>query len=334
MDMGIKVGFTLPNRGVLFGATTPQELVNLAEIADKTGKFQSVWVGDSLFGKPRLESITLLAAIASRTNHVRLGPACLASFPLREPIQLAYQWASLDQLAEGRTVLVTCTGIVPQAGGQLEADTYHVTNADRVQRLIEGIKIIKQLWTEDDVTFEGKQYSFKDVSIDPKPAAKPRPPIWIANNAPPTNRELVSKTHRRVVKYADGWQTAIWEHDDLAWRLQDVSRQAEELGVDPASIERHLYHNVNINEDREAALKESKEFLDLYYSTDNPEEHVAGWVATGSVEQVVEHIRKYEELGFDEITLRITSWHQREQLDRLINEVLPHFPDSGGNRGA
>src|SRR5688572_7447969 len=104
--MGIKIGFTLPNRGVLFGATTPRELVDLAEVADRSGGFQSVWVGDSLFGKPRLESIALLSALASRTEHVRLGPACMASFPLREPIQLAYQWASLDAIAEGRTVLV------------------------------------------------------------------------------------------------------------------------------------------------------------------------------------------------------------------------------------
>jgi alkanesulfonate monooxygenase SsuD/methylene tetrahydromethanopterin reductase-like flavin-dependent oxidoreductase (luciferase family) len=112
--MGIKIGFTLPNRGVLFGATTSRELVDLAEIADKSGGFNSVWVGDSLFGKPRLEAITLLAAIASRTESARLGPACMASFPLRDPIQLAYQWASLDLLAEGRTVLVS----FPRPGGR------------------------------------------------------------------------------------------------------------------------------------------------------------------------------------------------------------------------
>lgn len=323
--MGIKIGFTLPNRGVLFGATTPRELIDLAEVADKSGGFQSVWVGDSLFGKPRLEAITLLAAIASRTETVRLGPACMASFPLREPIQLAYQWASLDQIAEGRTILAACTGIVPQAGGQLEADTYGVTNADRVQRLIEGLQILKRLWTEDDVTFEGKQYAFENVSIDPKPAAQPHPPLWIANNAPLTNPELVTRTHKRVVKYADGWQTSKWDAEDLRWRLDDIDRVAREAGRDPGTIERHVYHNINLNDDREAAIDESKKFLDLYYTTDYDRSFVEGWVAAGSVEQVVEHIKVYEELGFDEITLRITSWNQAEQLSRVINEVLPHF---------
>jgi alkanesulfonate monooxygenase SsuD/methylene tetrahydromethanopterin reductase-like flavin-dependent oxidoreductase (luciferase family) len=337
--MGIKIGFTLPNRGVLFGATTSRELVDLAEIADKSGGFNSVWVGDSLFGKPRLEAITLLAAIAARTEHVRLGPACMASFPLREPIQLAYQWASLDLIAEGRTIMVACTGIIPQAGGEIEAKTYHVTNADRVQRMIEGIQILRRLWTEDNVTFEGKHYSFENVSIDPKPAAKPHPPLWIANNAgvsfgattsselvdPGTNRELVNKTHRRVVNHATGWQTAVWEHEDLRWRLQDIDNEAVKAGKDPKSIEKHLYHNINLNDDREAAIEESKKFLDLYYTTDYARDFVEGWVAAGSVEQVVEHIKVYEALGFDEITLRITSWNQREQLDRLIREVLPHF---------
>ena len=323
--MGIKIGFTLPNRGVLFGATNARELVDLAEIADRSGGFQSVWVGDSLFGKPRLEAIALLAAIASRTERVRLGPACMASFPLRDPVQLAYQWASLDLIAEGRTILVACTGIVPQAGAEVEAKTYNVTNKDRVERLSEWIQILKKLWTEDNVSFEGKHYRFENVTIEPKGAATPRPAIWIANNAPGTNRELVSKTHRRVIKHADGWQTAIWDHEDLAWRLQDIDAQAAELGRDPASIERHLYHNVNLNDDKDAAIEESKKFLDLYYTTDYSREYVEGWVATGSVEQVVEHIKAYETLGFEEITLRITSWNQREQLDRLITEVLPHF---------
>ncbi len=332
--MGIKIGFTLPNRGVLFGATTSRELVDLAEVADTSGGFNSVWVGDSLFGKPRLESITLLSAIAARTEKVRLGPACMASFPLRDPIQLAYQWASLDLLAEGRTVLAACTGIVPQTGGEIEAKTYNVTNKDRVQRLIEGIQVLKKLWTEDNVSFAGEQFAFENMTIEPKPAAKPRPAIWIANNAPGTNRDLVRKTHCRVIKHADGWQTSKWEPDDLAWRLRDIDEQATERGRDPRSIERHLYHNVNLNDDRETAIEESKKFLDLYYTMDYSRDFVEGWVAAGSVEQVVDHIKVYEDLGFDEITLRITSWNQRAQLDRLIQEILPHFDQAPGHHGS
>lgn len=130
----MKLGFTLGNRSVLFGATTNREMLELAELADDSGRFQTVWVGDSLLGKPRLEAIVLLSGLATRTRHVRLGPACMSSFTLRDPVQLAYQWASLDQLADGRTVMVACTGIVQQQGGQVEAATYGVTSKDRVER--------------------------------------------------------------------------------------------------------------------------------------------------------------------------------------------------------
>src|ERR671927_1776067 len=112
----MQFGLTLPNRGVLFGVTTPEQMLEMAEIADRSGQFGSVWVGDSLLGKPRMESITLLAGVAARTRRVRIGPACLASLPLRDPVLLAYQWASLDLLAGGRPLLVARTRIVPPAG--------------------------------------------------------------------------------------------------------------------------------------------------------------------------------------------------------------------------
>ena len=320
----MKFGLTLPNRGVLFGAITPEQLLESAEIADRSGAFQSVWVGDSLFGKPRMESIALLAGVAARTKAVRLGPACMASFTLRDPVLLAYQWASLDLLAEGRTVMVGCTGIVPQAGYDVEASVYGVDNKDRVGRLTEWITILKRLWTEDDVTFEGKHYQFQGVTIEPKPAAKPRPPIWIANNAR-GSREIIERTHRRVARHADGWQTSISDPEDVAWRLNDVREKAREMGRNPDEIETHLYHNINVNDDRDAALAESKRFLDIYYSEDMATTRVESWTAAGSPQQCVEHLRAYERMGFDEVTLRCTSWDQPGQLRRVIDEVLPHF---------
>ncbi len=325
----MKIGLTLPNRGVLFGVTTPEEMLRMSEIADQSEAIQSVWVGDSLLGKPRMESITLLSGIAARTKRVRIGPACMASFPLRDPVLLAYQWASLDLLAEGRTVLVTCTGIVPQEGGRIEGELYGLEPKDRVKRLIEWIKLMKLLWTSDHVSFSGEHYNCENITIDPKPAAKPRPPIWIANNAGRSGfgyagtRELVEKTLRRVVNHADGWETSLYDPEDLRWRISYLRQNAQEKGRDPKSIETHLYHNVNINENRQAALEESKKFLDIYYTEDYPMETIDGWVATGSPEQCAERLRVMRDVGFDEVTLRVAGWDQFGQLKRLINEVLP-----------
>lgn len=82
---------TLPNRGCRFGATTAAEMLELAETTEASGAFDSVWVGDSIMAKPRLEAVALLAAVAARTRPVRLRPACFASFPLRHPVLLAHQ---------------------------------------------------------------------------------------------------------------------------------------------------------------------------------------------------------------------------------------------------
>jgi alkanesulfonate monooxygenase SsuD/methylene tetrahydromethanopterin reductase-like flavin-dependent oxidoreductase (luciferase family) len=326
-SLTVRFGLTLPNRGVLFGVTTPEEMLRMAQIADDSDVFQSVWVGDSLLGKPRMESVTLLAGVAGRTSRVRLGPACMASFPLRDPVMLAYQWASLDLLSAGRTVLVCCTGIVPQAGGRIEGELYGLQSRDRVQRMLEWIELLKLLWTQDNVTFEGKHYRCEGITIEPKPAAKPRPPIWIANNPPPGNEEAIRRTLRRVVNHADGWETSLWEPKDVGWRLQELRRLATEAGRDPSTIETHLYHNINVNEDRQAAIEESKRFLDTYYTMDYSPQFVAGWTATGSPDECVEHLQMYKQLGFDEVTLRMTGWDQFGQLERVMREVLPRLLD-------
>jgi alkanesulfonate monooxygenase SsuD/methylene tetrahydromethanopterin reductase-like flavin-dependent oxidoreductase (luciferase family) len=318
----VQFGLTLPNRGVLFGVTTPEQMLQMAEIADRSDAFKSVWVGDSLLGKPRMESMTLLSAIAARTTRVRLGPACMASFPLRDPVLLAYQWASLDLLAAGRTVLVACTGIVPQAGGRIEGQLYGLENKDRVKRLIEWITLIKRLWTEDDVSFEGEHYRCEHITIEPKPAARPRPPIWIASNAR-GDRELIERTHRRVARHADGWETSLCDPEDLRWRLADIRQKLREAGRDPADVPMHLYHNINVNEDRAAGLDEAKRFLDTYYTLDYAPKFVECWTAAGSPDECVQHLRVYKELGFDEVTLRIAGWDQFGQLKRVMEEVLP-----------
>src|SRR5438046_9491608 len=110
MGRAPRYGLSLPNRGVLFGATSVDELLALSETAEASGVFDSIWVGDSLFAKPRLESLVLLSAIAARTRRVRRGTCCLSTFPLRDPIFLAAPWPALDPVSYGRMVLGACVG--------------------------------------------------------------------------------------------------------------------------------------------------------------------------------------------------------------------------------
>ena len=174
-------GLTLANRGVLLDVTTPTELLDLAERAEATGQFDSVWVGDSLFAKPRLDAVTLLAALAARTKTLRLGPACLASFPLRNPLVFAYEWASLDCISEGRTALIVCAGGGSAGDWEAEARALKVPVRERQRRLNEHVTILRRLWSEDNVSHQGEFFQFDNITLEPKPVQQPCP-IWLANN--------------------------------------------------------------------------------------------------------------------------------------------------------
>ena len=125
-----RFGLTLSNRGVLLGLTTPDEILEMAEMADSSGVFEHVWVVDQIMAKPRMESITQMAGIAARTKNVKIGPACMASFPSRHPVILAYQWASLDLLSNGRMIMGACMG-VPESQNlaRIELQNMGITNS-------------------------------------------------------------------------------------------------------------------------------------------------------------------------------------------------------------
>lgn len=321
----MQIGLTLPNRGVLFDVTTPAEMLDMAQLADETGLFDSVWVGDSIFAKPRMEAVTLLSGVAARTRRVRLGPGCMASFPLRDPVLFAYQWASLDLLAEGRTILNVCTGLVGPAGAE-EAAVFGASDQQRVRRMIENIEILRRLWSEDDVSFEGQFRAFEHVTVAPKPAQDPCP-IWISSNPRPAPEVpgQVDQALKRVARRADGWMTVDFPAGISAGRFAKIREFGEAFGRDMSAFGSYLYHNININPDREAALAESKRFLDLYYGPIFPMEIVRDWTIAGPPERCVEEFQRLAGYGLAGITVRITAWNQREQFNQLIEQVLPRL---------
>jgi alkanesulfonate monooxygenase SsuD/methylene tetrahydromethanopterin reductase-like flavin-dependent oxidoreductase (luciferase family) len=322
----VKFGFTLPNRGVLFGVTTPARLLEAGARAEESGLFDSVWVGDSLFAKPRLESLALLNGLAARTSRVRLGVGCMASFTTRDPIVFAYEWASLDQMSGGRAWLAVCTGIVGGPGGpsDQEGKPYGIVNKQRAARMAEGIQVLRALWGEDGASFQGRYTSFENLSLAPKPVQQPCP-IWIASNpgsfgADPSTME---RPLRRVVEMADGWMSVNLAPNEFANRHVLVERFSREAGrTEP--FPNILYHNVNINPDYDAAVDETKRFLDHYYGPVFPIPAVKAWTALGTPEQCVEQIRALRDQGAQYITFRVTSWQQEEQFQRLVRDVLPH----------
>lgn len=319
---GVRFGLVLPNRGVLIGATTVPEMLAMAEEAE-AGPWDSVWVGDSILAKPRLDAITLLSALAVRTERVRLGVSCMASTPLRNPLLLAYQWSSLDYLSSGRTVFVACQGGGPGSGAfERELRAFGVERDSRMRRMEEAIEILRLTSSAEHVSYDGRYTRFEDVTILPKPVQQPLP-IWIAANPDMTKPRNVEVAYRRVARLADGWQTTHTTPDDVRRSLSLIRTYATELGRPlTAGFEVSVCSNIYIDDDRDAAFAEAKRFLDTHSDTDYSADFLAKWVAVGSAADCRAYLARFIAAGATTILLRLSSFDQRRQFRLVTDEVV------------
>ena len=152
-----------------------------------------------------LEPMTMLAALAGVTRTIRLGTMVLV-LPLRNPVYFAKEWATLDLLSGGRTILGLGVG-----WHEDEFALMGVPYRERGPRTSEAIEVLKALWAGDGVTYEGKYYRFRNLTIDPKPVQQPHPPIWIGGGHSPPRRSTARRCRtsspvlKRIAKYADTW---------------------------------------------------------------------------------------------------------------------------------
>lgn len=325
MTASLSFGLSLPNRAVLFG-TPVEELLRSAEIADASGRFGSVWVGDNFLSKPRVEAIVLLSALAARTRRLTLGTVCLATFPMRHPVELAIQWASLDVVAEGRTILAVCNGTPGSRGPKYayELEVFGVRSAERVGRLEEGIAILRGLWGEGAFTHSGRFWTLDAVEALPRPAQARVPIVIAVNPSKARDGTLRERLERRVARLADGWQTDSIAPEDFreSWlRMQDYA-DGEGRALETAGL--HLM--INIDDDATRGRRNALAFLERYYGIGGvSDEKAANWIAAGSPAAVAAFIRRFVDAGCNLPILRFAAEDQREQLERCIAEVLPEF---------
>jgi alkanesulfonate monooxygenase SsuD/methylene tetrahydromethanopterin reductase-like flavin-dependent oxidoreductase (luciferase family) len=326
------LGLILANRAVVLGAVKVPDLVDLAVQAERSGFFDAVWAGDSLLAKPRLESVTLLSALAGVTGKLRLGVGCMATFVHRHPVMLAHQWASLDVLSGGRSWLAVCLGGPSEANKAqaAEHDVMSIPSAERVGRLEEGIAVLRKLFGGRNVSHQGRFYTFEGVTLEPRPVQQPCP-IWIASN--PTgltwkggasaSEAVVERSFRRIARHADGWMTNKLSPDEFRRQWSRIGAMAREEGRDPTKLGSALYHNINITEDRQKGLEETKAFLDTYYTAKFSPEFVEQWTIAGGPKQCAEELSAYFEAGVGHMALRFGSWDQVGQFKRFLTEVAP-----------
>jgi alkanesulfonate monooxygenase SsuD/methylene tetrahydromethanopterin reductase-like flavin-dependent oxidoreductase (luciferase family) len=320
-NLPVRWGLSLANRGALFGLTDTDELIESAVFAEQSAVFDSVWVGDSLIHKPRLEAITLLSALASRTEKLRLGTICMASFPVRHPVLLAIQWASLDQISKGRTILGVCIG----GGHEGELRAFGVKRQERVGRMKEGIELLRAIWSEGEVHHQGKYYDLDGYNIVPKPAQKPAP-IWIAVSPEreQVGDRVVDQAMHRVGTLADGYITMGVTAAEFAKRWHVIEQAADQAGRDLSNFECAIHGMVNINDDKQSAYAEAKDYFNHYYGPSYPPESlIKVWLAHGPPKVCARLIQGWIDMGIRTPVLRFTAKDQLRQVRRFIDDVLP-----------
>ena len=236
--MALRIGYLLPTReAVMEGRPAAAPMLALAERAEALG-YASVWVGDSVLARPRHDPLTLLAAVAGRTRRVELGTAVLLP-ALRNPVLLAHQVATLDQIAEGRVILgVGIASDVPNIRAEFEAAG--VPWDKRVGRMLEGLRLCRALWRGEAVDWDGR-WTLRDAVLGPVPHRPGGPPIWLAGAAP--------ATIERVGRQFDGWFPNSHAPADFAVTWQQMRAVAREAGRDPAALTGATYLTLAIDED-------------------------------------------------------------------------------------
>ncbi len=315
----VKLGVLLPTRGLVMTGESLKDadlILSMAEAVEEAG-LDSVWVGDSLTAKPRLEPLTTLAAVAARTRRVRLGTAVLLA-ALRHPVLLAQVLGTLDLISKGRAVLAVSVGGAFNEDQRREWLAAEVDHTRRARRLEELVEVVKGLGAGETVSFGGRHFSLDSVSMEPRPVQQGGVPILIACHS----RAGQDVQFQRAARLGDGFMSISDTPEEYAQVAEKVRMYAGEEGKDFDEMEASFYMTVNLGEDPQKAAEEADRYLMMYYGANIWGER---WGPFGPPAWTVERIRQYVQAGAGTIIVRFASFDQEKQLDGFLRDVAPAF---------
>ena len=316
----VKLGVLLPTRGLLLGDAPPTDadlVLRMAQRVEEAG-LDSVWVGDSLTAKPRMEPLSTLAAVAARTRRVRLGTAVLL-MALRHPVLLAQTMATVDLISHGRLIIAAGVGGAFNREQQQEWENAGVSASRRASRLEEMVQILKGLGSDQPLTFPGKHFHLDQVQMQPLPVQPGGVPILLACH---WNGRAKDAQLARAARLADGVISVSDTPEEYAQVVKGVRSLAGELGRDPEDLETVMYLTVNLSKDLSHAEAEAEKFLVGYYGA-----NIWGsrWGPFGDHKRVAERMAAYAEAGAQTLVVRFASFEPERQLDIFLEKVAPSF---------
>ena len=337
----LRIGLNLNNREALIAPDySLQDLLALGTRAEELG-FDSLWVGDSLFSKPRYEPLVVLAALSQRTGRVELGTACLVTSQ-RHPVQLAQAWATLDVLAGGRTILGACAGNVAEEAVKLEFTALRLDHRDRIRLFEEGLAVVRQLLESGRAEFRGSLFDL-DVAFEsgtePAPLVPIRmPPIWVvANPAIGRNDSVrIGRAARRVARLGDGWLTCCRARhpEEVEAFVTAIGRARVEEGRPAGPFEVAYQVTIALGDTKEEALASQRDYIDAYYPAFADAVDLGDWGPAGTAELVGQWLQRFAAAGVTTAICRFAALDQGDQVERFARDVLPELEHAGLRDGS
>ena len=272
--------------------------------------FESAWVQENILtASPQLGPIEVMTYAAACTQRLRLGCVVFVT-TLHSPAHLAKSLSTLDQLSGGRLEIGVGSGGKSRPFGSfgISADRY-------IARFTEGIALMKALWTQPRVTFDGEFWQLSDAAMEPKPVQKPYPPLWFGANAEPALR--------RAVRLGDGFFGAgSAPTARFADQVQVVDAALAEAGRDPAAfpIAKRVY--IGIDDDAARGRERMNAAMERIYGRRVPAIEAAA--VTGTAADCVREVQAVADAGAG-LILFTTVFDEAEQAERLVADVMPQI---------
>jgi alkanesulfonate monooxygenase SsuD/methylene tetrahydromethanopterin reductase-like flavin-dependent oxidoreductase (luciferase family) len=315
----MEIGVLLHTRQIIRREDASQSFEKLwsdAAQAEELG-FDHLWLGDSVtvLEKARGDCLTTMAALAARTDRIRIGAVPMLP-ALRNPVLLAHALATLDVISKGRIILGVSVGPVKDYI-QRQFAACGVPPQEKAGRLGESIEIMRRLWSESTINYDGRYYKLNDVGILPRPAQRAGIPIWIA-------ADRSENGFRRVARLGDGWVTLAPTLERFAAARARIDRYAQEHGRAGKCPVSALYATFNIQIDGERARDEGWQWMERFFeqSKERLSHHFSIF---GTPEQCVHLLKGYAKAGLTTIIARLASDDVRAQARFLLNEIKPQL---------
>jgi len=269
--------------------------------------YEGLWVQEQIIGdSPILEPVTLLTYAAALTTKPHLGTSVLLTV-IRNPVQLAKSLASLDQLSRGR--LIVGVGI---GGAHVPEAVFGVSSERRGRRFIEGLQVIKELWTQPKATMNGEFWRFENVAMEPKPAQKPHPPLWFGA------RDALAL--KRAVRLGNGWMGAGSSSSaDFVKQAELLRRFLDEAKRDPKefTLSKRVY--IAIDDDRARTEQRLRDWFGMRYKNADMASRVSVW---GNRAECIDKLGEIIAAGAQHLLLNPV-FDEMEHLELLASDVIP-----------